>query len=677
MDEQRLIKRYEREKTARLEAERILEEKSRELFDRNAQLKILTEGLEILVEDRTKDLMQARDEALSAAKAKSQFMANMSHEVRTPLNGVIGMLNMLTDMGVGSAQQELLDTAIRSGQTLLEIVNDILDFSKIDAGQMTLHEMPISLRTLFEDTMAPMHHVAGERNIKLVTVFPDDFPEFILADGLRVRQILTNLLSNSLKFTIQGEVKTVLSRTAQGFEIVISDTGIGMSQEQVERIFSAFGQADGSITRQFGGTGLGLTITQSFVNMMGGAIAVDSQLGEGTIFTVRLPLVETEAPVAELNNQEISEYVKFEESAVLVVEDNEVNQAVATHLLNRANISVDICHNGEEALTQVQLKPYKAVLMDIQMPVMDGLEATRQIRAFGSHYVDIPIVAMTAHATQEHRKESFEAGMNEHISKPVDPLELYRILSRYISVEAVDARKLNVAETMTVTPAEKSADDRPSNDEAEATLKLPERLEGLEISEALGRLGGNQKLYLKILTTFYQTQSSLVQDVEEALANNDTDRARLLLHTTKGSAANISANDLSSAAAQFERAILDGELDDLQTLVLQLAHRWSVVDNAILGLINEFVIVREQDAAQESRQESSMSDREAVDLLRQIYGLLNQDISKVEALVEMFNARHYAGHHKPLIETLVQQLDVFDVAGAEKTLSVLFEEFDI
>lgn len=665
MDEQRLIRRYEREKAARLESERILEQKSRELFDRNAQLSILTEGLEKLVEERTHSLMLARDEALSAAKAKSQFMANMSHEVRTPLNGVIGMLNMLSDMGVGANQKELLDTAIRSGQTLLEIVNDILDFSKIDAGQMTLHETAISLRTLFDDTLAPMRHVAGERDIKLMSVFPEDFPEYIYADGLRIRQILTNLLSNALKFTIQGEVKAALSLSKDSFEIVISDTGIGMSQEQVERIFSAFGQADGSITRQFGGTGLGLTITQSFVTMMGGTIEVESRPGEGTEFTVLLPLIETAAPAAEIGKQEISEYVKFESCHVLVVEDNEVNQAVATHLLNRANISVDVCQNGEEAVTQVQLKPYKAVLMDIQMPVMDGLEATRQIRLFEGHYAEIPIVAMTAHATQEHRKDSYDAGMNEHISKPVEPLELYRVLSRYIEVESVDSR----SDMYAFSTADASRKEPMVGQSEAIALNLPEHVEGLDIGEALGRLGGNERLYIKLITTFYQTQSSLIQDIEEALANDDTDRARLLLHTTKGSAANISANELSDVAAQFERAILDGDVDGCQTLVLQLAHRWSVVDNAILGLINEFVIVRNDSA--------KLSDIEVVDLLREIYGLLHQDISKVEELMDRLNSNSYEGHHQPVIEALVQQLQIFDIAGAEKTLSVLFEEFEI
>ena len=665
MNEQGLIKQYEQEKTARLESERILEQKSRELIDRNAQLSILTEGLEKLVEERTRSLMLARDEALSAAKAKSQFMANMSHEVRTPLNGVIGMLNMLSDMGVGTNQKELLDTAIRSGQTLLEIVNDILDFSKIDAGQMTLHETAIPLRTLFDDTLAPMRHVAGERGIKLLSVFPEEFPEYIYADGLRLRQILTNLLSNSLKFTIQGEVRAALSLSEDGFEIVISDTGIGMSQEQVERIFSAFGQADGSITRQFGGTGLGLTITQSFVTMMGGTIEVESRPGEGTAFTVRLPLIESSAPADEIGKQEISEYVKFESCHVLVVEDNEVNQAVATHLLNRANIKVDVCQNGEEALTQVQLKPYKAVLMDIQMPVMDGLEATRQIRLFEGRYGEIPIVAMTAHATQEHRKDSYDAGMNDHISKPVEPLELYRVLSRYIEVENVDSRSNKYALSL----AEASRKASMSDQSDQTALNLPERVEGLDIGEALGRLGGNEKLYIKLITTFYQTQSTLIQDIEEALANDDTDRARLLLHTTKGSAANISANELSNVAAQFERAILDGDADSCQTLVLQLAHRWSVVDNAILGLINEFVIVRNDDV--------KLSDIEVVDLLREIYGLLYQDISKVEELMDRLNSHNYEGHHQPCIEVLGQQLQIFDIAGAEKTLAVLFEEFEI
>lgn len=661
MDKQGLIKQYEQEKAARLESERILEQKSRELTERNAQLEILKEGLEKLVEERTHSLMQARDEALSAAKAKSQFIANMSHEVRSPLNAVIGMLNMLSDMGVGSEQQALLETAIRSGQTLLEIMNDTLDFSKIDAGQMTLHETAVSLRALFEDTLTPMRQLAGERDIELVSIFPQDFPDHIFADGLRIRQILTNLMSNALKFTIQGSVSVVLSRTEDGFEIVISDTGIGMTQEQVERIFTAFGQGDGSTTRQFGGTGLGLTIIKSFVEMMGGTIAVESKPSEGSVFTVRLPLVETAAPAAVFSNQEISEHVKFEACQVLVVDDNELNQAVATHLLKRANIDVDVCQNGDEALTQVQLKPYKAVFMDIQMPVMDGLEATRKIRSFGGHYADIPIVAMTAHATQEHRKESYDAGMDAHISKPVEPMALYRILSRYIEVESVNERNEKLAVPVSTEHLEHASE--------QVAMNLPKRLEGLDIAEALDRLGGNEQFYIKLITTFYHSQSSLVQDIEEALANEDTDRARLLLHSTKSSAENIGAHELSEVACQFEQAILGGETESCQTLVLQLAHRWSVVDKAILGLINEFVIVRNDN--------TNMTDREAVDLLQQIYGSLHEDISNVESLVTILNSRPYDGHHRACIEKLSQNLQASDIAGAEQTLAVLFDTFEI
>jgi polar amino acid transport system substrate-binding protein len=318
-----------------------------------------------------------------------------------------------------------------------------------------------------------------------------------------------------------------------------------------------------------------------------------------------------------------------------VVDDNELNQAVATHLLKRANIDVDVCQNGDEALTQVQLKPYKAVFMDIQMPVMDGLEATRKIRSFGGHYADIPIVAMTAHATQEHRKESYDAGMDAHISKPVEPMALYRILSRYIEVESVNERNEKLAVPVSTEHLEHASE--------QVAMNLPKRLEGLDIAEALDRLGGNEQFYIKLITTFYHSQSSLVQDIEEALANEDTDRARLLLHSTKSSAENIGAHELSEVACQFEQAIL--------------------------GLINEFVIVRNDN--------TNMTDREAVDLLQQIYGSLHEDISNVESLVTILNSRPYDGHHRACIEKLSQNLQASDIAGAEQTLAVLFDTFEI
>ena len=661
MDEERLRRRYEREKKARLEAEAILERKSRELFQRNEELEKLSATLEKQVEERTRELALARDEALSAAKAKSEFMANMSHEIRTPLNGVIGMLHMLSDGQLESGQRELLQTAARSGHMLLEIVNDILDFSKIDAGQMELHEEVIHFRNLFDDTLAPMRHIAQERNLKLESQFDPDLPSHILIDGLRLRQILTNLLSNALKFTSEGGVEVLVEKQGQEFEILIRDTGLGMTDEQLQRIFSAFGQADGSITRQFGGTGLGLTITQSFVRMMGGQITVSSQPGEGSTFRVTLPLNEHTGVDSELPAQQVDEGVSFKDARILLVEDNEVNQQIALYLLNRANIEVDICNNGEESLLQVQLRPYDLVLMDIQMPVMDGLEATRQIRSFGAHYTDLPIIAMTAHATQAHRQESFEAGMNEHITKPIEPIELYRVLARYLEVASEEERQSQ--ESLRA----QQPDARP--EESTQALQLPERIPGLNIAEALNRLGGNAKLYLRLITTFYNNQKNLLESVSDDLNAYEWESARIALHTAKGSSANISADTFCAAVTDFERALLDGQQTGFDSLLDRLAREWEVLEASVLQIIGQFVL--------EPKPRDAMSDEEAVKLLRQIDHWLHQDISRVEELIEEFSSRGYHGEYRASVDQLINQLEVFDVPAAERTLALVFENSSV
>lgn len=434
MTEERLKKRLERAKLARIEAERILEEKSRELFYRNQELEELSKTLEQKVTERTQDLEQARDQALQATHAKSHFIANMSHEIRTPLNGVLGLLEILFDKCADAEQQALIRSASKSGNHLLHVVNEILDFSKIEAGELQVHLEAVNILEELNTVTAPMATVADAKDVLLETNIAADFPSSIESDALRFRQIVNNLLSNAIKFTENGTVRVQLEMLSDDqYQLTVSDTGIGMTKDQLANVFSDFVQADSSISRKFGGTGLGLSITKRLVELMGGSISVTSEQGAGTTFIVQLPLkikLDTSAPQEAIITRE----TKFKSSHVLLVEDVEVNAMIAKYLLTKAGLKVTHCDNGRDAVESINKNQFAVVLMDIQMPEMDGIEATKLIRELEGEGASTPIVAMTAHASDDHRIETKQAGMNDHLTKPIDVIELYTKLSQYIPI---------------------------------------------------------------------------------------------------------------------------------------------------------------------------------------------------------------------------------------------------
>ena len=434
MTEDRLQRRLQRAKRAREEAERLLEEKSRELFLRNQELEQLSKTLEQKVLERTEDLKRVRDHALKATQAKSHFIANMSHEIRTPLNGVLGILEMLRDKCSEDEQQQLVNIATRSGQHLLQVVNEILDFSKIEAGELSIHLEPINILKELDTVMTPMQTVAESKDIHLSIVLPGQFPKLVELDSLRFRQIVNNILSNAIKFTETGTISLLLEKIEHDqFLLRISDTGIGMTVDQIDHVFSDFVQADSSISRKFGGTGLGLAITQKLVILMGGEISVNSKPGVGSTFEIKLPLREVKPKVAK-RDAPITRETKFHPRTILLVEDVEVNAMISTYMLEKAGLKVIHCDNGPDSIKMVEEVNPDVVLMDIQMPVMDGLEATRRIRDLDSNKAEVPIIAMTGHATEEHRVIALKAGMNDQVNKPIDIVDLYTRLSRFIPV---------------------------------------------------------------------------------------------------------------------------------------------------------------------------------------------------------------------------------------------------
>jgi two-component system, sensor histidine kinase len=376
---------------------------------------------------RLEDQVQAVE---AASRAKSTFLAMMSHELRTPMNGVLGMAHALGTTRMDAHQQDYVRTLIRSGDGLMAILNDILDLSKIEAGRLEIEDGAFDLRDLVERSCELWRQAAQEKGLALVLDVAPDAPRWIKGDALRVRQIVLNLLSNAVKFTAAGEVRVQLKRGADaaGFVLSVADTGSGISPQVQETLFQPFAQADVSIARRHGGTGLGLSICRQLARLMGGEIALQSSAGQGACFTVALPASEVAAPPAHASAAQprgLSAGLR-----VLVVDDNPTNRAVARALLEAVGVDLDLACDGAEALAALRVQPFDAVLMDVHMPVMDGIEAVARIRRGEAGDPQRPVIALTADAMAGERERLLNLGFDDYLSKPINPTELIAALAR-------------------------------------------------------------------------------------------------------------------------------------------------------------------------------------------------------------------------------------------------------